>query len=98
MKREEIEITDTEEFGDFTGDGPWKWEGQTYNKVEKIHRHNCDGECWDMIIQRESDKKYFKFDVWDAGHHNGYIFCNGDNNSGTFEEVFPEQALTVEYK
>lgn len=98
MEREKVKITNVEEFGDITGYGPWHWEGQVYEEVEKNYQQNCDGECWDTIVKRESDGKYFKFHVWDAGHHNGYIFCSDSNNSGTMEEVFPKQIITVEYE
>jgi hypothetical protein len=59
---------------------------ETFTRIKKINTSDkSDGPSWEFIVRRESDKKYFKFDVWDAGSHNGYIFSDGDN---TLEEVF----------
>lgn len=48
--------------------------GESYKHIKKINTSDkSDGPSWDYIIQRESDKKLFKFNVWDAGEHNGYL-------------------------
>jgi hypothetical protein len=68
--------------------------GENYQQVLKISTSEySDGDSWDYIIQRESDKKYFKFNVWDAGEHNGYIF-----EDEYIEEVFPKIIETTIYE
>lgn len=63
--------------------------GDIYTNVDKVNTSEfSDGESHDYIVQRKSDGKYFKFHVWDAGYHNGYIFSDEKN---TLEEVFPEK-------
>lgn len=96
MEREIIKITDIEEFGDVTGYGPWKWGGETYKKIEKIHQHNCDGECWDTIIQRESDGKFFKMEVWDNNER--YVLDGGDGTDDYIEEVFQKHIIKIVYE
>ena len=93
MEREKIKITDLDVFGDITGYGPWHWDGQIYEKIEKIHQHNCDGECWDTIIKRQLDGKYFKLNVWDTGRK--YVLDSGDNN---IIEVFPKVTTKTVYE
>ena len=59
MKREKIELSS----------------GELYKQVKKINTSDkSDGPSWDYVIKRKSDGKFFKFNVWDAGDHNGYIF------------------------
>ena len=49
--------------------------GETYKQVKQINTSDMsDGPSWDYILERESDGKFFKFNIWDAGTHNGYIF------------------------
>ena len=70
--------------------------GQTYTRVDKINTSEySDGESHDYIIQRKSDGKYFKFHVWDAGDHNGYIFSDGDDS---LTEVFPKTITKTIYE
>jgi hypothetical protein len=58
----------------------------TYTHIEKINTSDTsDGESHDYIVQRQSDGKFFKFNVWDAGGNNGYIFSDGDHS---LTEVF----------
>ena len=93
--REVITIGDMDEFGDITGKGPWFQKGEEFTFIKKIHQHHCDGECWDIICKRKSDNKLFKFDVWDAGYHNGYIFCDGGSG---LEEVYEKVEKTITYE
>ena len=47
---------------------------EIYEQIEKINTSEySDGESFDYIIKRESDGKFFKFNVWDSGR-SGYIF------------------------
>ena len=95
MEREVVKVSG-DDFGDFTSNGPWYVNGETYTLVKQINNTpHCDGECWEVIVKRESDQKYFKFDWWDAGYHNGYIFCDGSDG---LTEVFPKQVITVTYE
>lgn len=50
-------------------------DGELYTSVDKINTSEySDGPSWDYIVQRKSDGLFFKFNVWDAGDHNGYVF------------------------
>lgn len=69
-----------------------KYNKQTYIHIERINTSEyCDGECWDYIVQRKSDKKFFKFHVWDSVH--GYDF--GDNY---LTEVFRKKITKFIYE
>jgi hypothetical protein len=68
--------------------------GEKYTHVDKINTSDkSDGDSWDYIVQRKSDGKHFKFNVWDAGSHNGYVF-----EDKFLEEVFPKTVTTTKYK
>lgn len=70
--------------------------GELYIRMDKINTSEfSDGESHDYIIQRKSDGKYFKFNVWDAGSHNGYIFSDGENS---LSEVFPKTIIKTTYE
>jgi len=70
--------------------------GETYTHVDIINTSEfSDGESHDYIVKRKSDKKYFKFNVWDAGYHNGIIFSDGDDS---LTEVFPKTITKTTYK
>lgn len=65
---------------------------ETYTHITKINTSDySDGPSWDYIIQRKSDNKFFKFNVWDAGSLNGYIF-----EDKFLEEVFPVTKISYE--
>ena len=67
-------------------------DGETYTSVDKINTSDkSDGPSWDYIVKRKSDGLYFKFSVWNAGEHNGYL-CEDDG----LEQVF--KTTTVTYK
>ena len=62
--------------------------GIVYEKLQVINTSEfSDGPSWEYYVRRKSDGKYFKFDVWDAGYHNGYIFSDEEND---LTEVFAE--------
>jgi hypothetical protein len=68
--------------------------GETYTYIKRINTsHLSDGPSWDYIVQRKSDGKYFKFNVWDAGDHNGYII-----EDEYLEEVFLVEENKTTYK
>lgn len=90
IKKERITLTKEElEDFDFTSEsGTWVLRGEKYNYVETIRTDEfSDGESWDTVVIRESDNKYFKWNCWDAGDHNGYIMEHEENY---MEEVFPK--------
>jgi hypothetical protein len=89
MDKEKISLTDAElEDFDFTGGHQWKLRDKIYKFVEEIRTDKMsDGPSWDIVVQRQNDGKYFKWNCWDAGDHNGYIMEHGDN---LMKEVFPE--------
>lgn len=67
-------------------------DGETYTSVDKINKSDySDGPSWDYIVERKSDGLFFKFNVWDAGEHNGYL-CEDDG----LEQVFKTTKITYE--
>jgi hypothetical protein len=73
-------------------------DGIKFTKIEKINTSDyCDGECHDVIVQRDTDKKYFKFSYWEGDFNSSgnYQFSDGDN---TLTEVFPRQIISVVYE
>ena len=100
MKKAVIDFTQ-EQMHDLWNGVYWKnqifeFEGDTYEQVDKINTSDySDGESHDYIVKRGSDGKYFKFNVWDAGDHNGYIFSDGDEFP--MEEVFPVEESKVKW-
>jgi hypothetical protein len=68
----------------------YEMDGETYTSVDKISTSDSsDGDSWDYIVERKSDGLYFKFNVWDAGEHNGYL-CE----DGGLEQVFKTTKVT----
>jgi hypothetical protein len=60
---------------------------ETYVHVEEINTsYKSDGASWDYIVQRKSDKKYFKFNVWELDDYRCVYEFSHNNNSLT--EVF----------
>jgi len=67
-------------------------EGETYISVDKINKSDySDGPSWDYIVQRKSDDKFFKFNIWEAGGNNGYL-CQDKG----LQEVFQVTKTTYE--
>jgi hypothetical protein len=72
----------------------YELKGELYEQVDVIDKSKySDGPSWDYIIQRQGDGRYFKFNVWDAGSHNGYIF-----EDEYLEEVEQCKKITNEYR
>ena len=66
--------------------------GEIYAHIEKINTSEfSDGESYEFVVQRISDGKFFKFDVWEAGGENGHIFSDGN---ASLTEVFKK----IEYQ
>ena len=60
MKREIFNVIQ-QEINDFTNTNcSWEIKGEKYNFIE-THIESGDGECHAVIVQRESDGKYFEF-------------------------------------
>ena len=97
MKREKIKLTKKElDNFDFTGGSRWELRNEIYDFVEQIRTDEfSDGESWDIVVKRQSDSKFFKWNCWDAGEYNGYKMESGDNY---MEEVFPEVITRTIYK
>lgn len=100
MNKEKIILTEEEiEDFDFTGgyeNTIWKLRGEKYCFVEKIRTDQySDGPSWDTVVKRESDNKFFKWNCWDAGDHNGYMMEDGENY---MEEVFPKTITKTIYE
>ena len=100
IDREKICLTEVEmEDFDFTAgysNTIWELRGEKYKYVEKIRTDQySDGPSWDIVVQRESDGKYFKWNCWDAGDHNGYMMESGGNY---MEEVFSETITKTVWK
>jgi len=83
---------------DFTGgyEGTtWELRGEVYKYVTKIRTDQySDGPSWDIVVQRESDDKYFKWNCWDSGMH-GYKMESGKNY---MEEVLKKTIAHVTYE
>lgn len=86
----EIIVLDKELWGDYTSEGPWEYKGETYLFVKDYPSHDCDGECHNVVVIRQSDEKYFQFE-WQY-HNDEYYYEN------ELREVFPEKTVTVKYK
>lgn len=75
---------------DYTGQGPWNLNGETYNFIGDYPSDECDSECHNVIVERESDGKHFKFEwFYDNGH---YYFEN------ELVEVNPEMVISEIYE
>ena len=73
----------------------YEFNNDTFTQVDKISTSEyTDGESWDYIVQRGSDKKFFIFHIWEDS--NGYIF-NGDGGENALLEVFPETVTVTKY-
>jgi hypothetical protein len=60
-------------------------DNESYTHIDKVNTSDSsDGDSWDYIVQRKSDSKFFKFNIWDSGN-NGYVF-----EDEYLEEVFPK--------
>lgn len=95
-EREKINLTSEELMdlwnGLFYKDSTHELNGIKYKHITTINTSDkSDGPSWDYIIQRQSDNKLFKFNIWDAGEYNGYIF-----EDKYLIEVFEKQTVTYE--
>ncbi len=89
MKKEYLTIEE-EEIDDYTKEsGSWKIKGETYKFIES-HRTDGDGEWYEVIVQRKSDKKYFAFS-WGYGDTRNYY-------EPEWEEVKPTVITKTIYK
>lgn len=86
--REIIKI-DKEIWDDYTCEDSWELNGETYVFVEDYPSKDCDGECHNVIVERLSDDKTFKF-TWQYYHDNYYY---GDE----LTEVFPKTITKTTY-
>lgn len=96
MKREKIILTHEELMdlwnGIYSKSNEYILKGNTYQQIDKVNTSDMsDGPSWDYIIQRKEDGKVFKFNIWDAGEHNGYVF-----EDKYIIEVFPKQKTVYE--
>jgi len=83
-ERERFTVSE-EEIDDFTSEDSWEINGETYNFVEDYPSRDCDGECHNVVVQRESDKKYFLF-FWMLTRSENYHY-DEDWNEVTRKEV-----------
>lgn len=95
-EREKIELTQDQLMelwnGVYHKSNEYELKGEMYRQVLKINTSDMsDGPSWDYIIKRKSDDKFFKFNIWDAGEYNGYIF-----EDEYIIEVFEKQTVTYE--
>jgi hypothetical protein len=89
-KREVFKIS-KETWGDYTSHGPWRLKGKTYKFIEDFPSRDCVGKCHNVIVQRKSDNKFFKF-TWFYDSDNNYYYDD------TLEEVFPKTITTTKYE
>jgi hypothetical protein len=96
MNREKIKMSSEQQKDLWNGvyhiGNNYQIDGETYTSVMKINTSDkSDGPSWDYIVQRKSDGLFFKFNVWDAGVHNGYLF-----EDDGLEQVFEKTTITYE--
>ena len=89
--REVIKINQ-EIWGDYTGHGPWELNDEIYNFVEDYPSRDCDGECHNVIVERQSDKKLFRY-TWQYSHGSGNYYYEDE-----LEEVFLKIVTTRKYE
>jgi hypothetical protein len=100
MERETIDFNQEQMHelwnGVYWEDKEFEFEGDAYTQVDNINTSDSsDGESHDYIIKRKSDGKHFKFNAWDAGYSNGWIFSDGDKFP--LVEVIPQETVTIEW-
>ena len=89
MEREFLNVPE-DEIDDFTNENcTWKIQGKKYKYIDKI-RVNGDGEWYGVIVQRQSDKKYFQFD-WGIGYSQRYHY------ESKWREVKPKVVTEITY-
>ena len=88
MEKEKFNVP-KEEIEDFTGNGPWEIKGEVYKYVDEFITHG-DGEWTAVIVQRQSDKKYFRFD-W-GYYHDNYHYEEG------WKEVKPRKTIKTKWE
>jgi len=88
--RERFDVPE-EEINDFTAKDSWEINGETYNFIEDYPSRDCDGECHNVIVQRESDKKYFRFN-WQYSYSQNYYY------EEDWIEVFRKEVTKVIWK
>jgi len=96
MKKEKIDLTHNELYELWNGlyfqGSSHTLNKETYKHIKQINTSDqSDGPSWDYILERNSDGKFFKFNVWDAGTRNGYIF-----EDKYLIEVFEKTEITYE--
>jgi len=91
IERERERIPLDDDFEDQTGYGPWEYKEQVYNKVTEVPNTHCDGEGTDVIVQRVSDNKYFKF-TWILTRSENY------HMDDEMVEVYPKLITTTIYE
>lgn len=87
MQKENF-IVEENEIDDYTKNSSWNIKGETYNYIDSF-RTNGDGEWTQVIVQRESDKKYFSFS-W------GYSTIKNIYEK-EWVEVFPKTVTTTKW-
>jgi hypothetical protein len=90
MDREKIEIN-KKNWSDFTAKDVWLLNNENYVFIEDYPSRDCDGECHNVIVQRESDKKFFSYQ-WAYGDGNYYF------EKQYLTEVFPTKITKIIYK
>ena len=87
MEREFLNVPE-DEIDDFSNENcTWKIQGKKYKYIDKI-RVDGDGEWYGVIVQRQSDKKYFEFN-WGLVQRYHYV--------PNWKEVKPKEATITIY-
>ncbi len=94
MERESITMTEEDlrdvDWG-FGETSPLEINGETYNFIEDYPSRDCDGECHNVVVQRESDKKYFRY-FW------MYTYSKNYRYEEDWEEVFRKEITTITWE
>ena len=89
LDREHFNVTE-EEIGDYSSKDCWIIKGETYKFIEDYPSIDCDGECHNVVTQRESDGKYFEFS-WILTRSENY------NYDERWSEVHKKEVVTIEW-
>lgn len=89
LEREKFTFPESE-IKDFTSNDEWEFNGEIYKFVEDYPSRDCDGECHNVVTQRKSDGKYFKFN-WLYSYSQNYYY------EEDWVEVFKEVVTKINW-
>jgi len=97
-EREIITLTD-EEFEDFDFIGgyirtEWEIQNEIYKYVDEINTAaHSDGDSWNIVVQRDSDKKFFVWGCWNSSESRYKM-----SPEKVIKQVFPKETIFISYE